>query len=234
MSEAAAAGALLEVFATGAAIERQRRLLAGVPITEVGDRALAALADTVTPQGLVGVARTVDVSLAAALTGAPRLVAVLLDVRDPGNAGTVIRSADAAGADAVVLAVGADGGAVDPYNGKCVRASAGSVFHLPLVLGVALTDVLAAVREAGLTVLAAAGRAELDLDSLLDEGTLSDPTAWVFGTEAHGLADEVVARCDRAVRVPIHGRAESLNLASAATVCLYASARAQRTQPPSR
>jgi TrmH family RNA methyltransferase len=154
------------------------------------------------------------------LAGSPRNVAVLCGVADPGNAGTVIRTADAAGADAVVLTRGS----TDPFSGKCVRASAGSLFHLPVVTGVTAALTVTALREAGLTVLATT----LDGESIEDLGdVLAGPVAWLFGNEAHGLDQEVVASADRAVRVPIRGRAESLNLAAAAAVCLYATARAQ-------
>ena len=158
---------------------------------------------------------------------APRLLAVLAHARDPGNAGTVVRAADAAGAGGVLLT----GDSVDPYNGKCVRASAGSLFHLPVSVGDRVEDDLPALRAAGLQVLAADGHADLDLDEAADTGLLAAPTAWVFGNEAWGLPEQTRALADAVVKVPIHGRAESLNLATAAAVCLYASARAHRTRP---
>jgi TrmH family RNA methyltransferase len=154
----------------------------------------------------------------------PRLVAAAVDVRDPGNAGTILRTADAAGAGAVVFA----GEAVDPYNGKCVRASAGSLFHVDVVRERAPDAVIAALRGAGIQVLAATGHGDDNLDDLLDAGILSGPTAWLFGSEAHGLPADLLTAADRRVRVPIYGGAESLNLAAAAAVCLYASARAMR------
>lgn len=181
-------------------------------------------------QGLVAVADPVDVSLDRALVTVPRLVAVLAQVRDPGNAGTVLRAADAAGADLVVLTQAS----VDVHNPKTVRASAGSLFHVPVVTGVGLAETVATLRRVGLTALAAAGDGRFDLDELLDDSAgpgapnLSAPTAWIFGNEAWGLADADRAVADAVVRVPVHGRAESLNLATAAAVCLYASARAQR------
>ena len=196
----------------------------GVDLVQVDAKVLDALAETVTPQGLVGTAPLRDVPLAQALDGTPRLVVVLHEVNDPGNAGTVIRTADAAGADAVVLTAGS----VDPHNGKCVRATAGSLWHLPVVAGAPVDEVMAALRRTGLQVLATTGGGADDLDDLLDAGDLTGPTAWLLGTEAHGLPEALVAQADRAVRVPLHGAAESLNLASAAAVCLYASARAQR------
>jgi RNA methyltransferase, TrmH family len=155
---------------------------------------------------------------------APALVALLANVRDPGNAGTVLRTADAAGAQAVIFAEAS----VDPYNAKCVRASAGSLFHLPLVAGARLEEAIAAMRDAGLRVIAAEGRAGHSLDDPDVQARLDDPTAWIFGNEAWGLPPELVALADEAIAVPLYGRAESLNLASAAAVCLYASARAQR------
>ncbi|MER7333808.1 MULTISPECIES: RNA methyltransferase [unclassified Micromonospora] len=222
-------GVVTELFGTPAALDRHADLAADaaradVPVSEVTDEALAALAETVAPQGLVAVCRHLDVPLERALAGGPRLVAVLAEIRDPGNAGTVLRTADAAGAGAVVFA----GDAVDPYNGKCVRASAGSLFHVDVVRAPDPLDVVAALRAAGLTVLATTGYGEDDLDDLADAGRLAAPTAWLFGSEAHGLPEELTAVADARVRVPLHGRAESLNLAAAAAVCLYASARAQR------
>jgi TrmH family RNA methyltransferase len=152
------------------------------------------------------------------LAPAARLVVVLVDVSDPGNAGTVIRVADAAGADAVVLA----GDSVDPHNGKCVRSAAGSLFHVPLARSRDTAAVLAACREAGLRTLAAHGHADRSLDEL----ALGHPAAWLFGSEAHGLDAGVLAAADERVRIPIYGRAESLNLATAAAVCVYANAMA--------
>jgi TrmH family RNA methyltransferase len=191
--------------------------------SEISAKDAAALSETVTPQGVVAVCRTVDVPLASAFESAPSLVAALVDANDPGNAGTILRTADAAGAGAVIFA-----GGVDPYNGKAVRASAGSLFHLDVVTGVGVPELLAAARTAGLRALATTGAGSRDLDDIADAGELAAPTLWLFGNEAHGLPTDVVAAADASVRVPIHGRAESLNLAVAAAVCLYASARAQR------
>jgi TrmH family RNA methyltransferase len=218
-------GALLELFVTPDATERHADLVgraeaSGVVVHTVLSDVMDELAQTVTPQGLIGVAAHRDVSLEAVVGLQPLLVAVLANVRDPGNAGTVVRVADAAGADAVIFT----DASVDPYNPKCVRSSAGSVFHLPFVVGVTAADTVAALRSAGLSVIAAAGASSLALDS----ADLSHPAAWVFGNEAWGLPEELVALADVSVRVPIHGRAESLNLATAAAVCLYASASAQR------
>ncbi|WUR62182.1 RNA methyltransferase [Micromonospora chokoriensis] len=222
-------GMVTELFGTPAALDRYPELAAtaaraDVPVSEVTDDALAALTETVAPQGLVAVCQHLDVTLEQALAGAPRLVAVLAEIRDPGNAGTVLRTADAAGAGAVIFA----GDAVDPYNGKCVRASAGSLFHVDVVRAADPGAVVDALRAAGLSIFATTGYGDNDLDDLTDYGRLVGPTAWLFGSEAHGLPEELTAAADATVRVPLYGRAESLNLAAAAAVCLYASARAQR------
>lgn len=214
------AGCVVEVYATAHAAEQHAALLADVDVTLVDDRAMASLSDSVSPAGVVAVCRPVDAPLARVVEAAPRLLAICADVRDPGNAGTVIRTADAAGADGVVLA----GQSVDAYNAKTVRATVGSLFHLPIAVE---PDPVAAVRAAqarGLTVLAADGAGEVDLF----DADLSGPTAWLFGNEAWGLPDELAAVADHRVAIPILGRAESLNLSTAAAVCLYASARAQR------
>ena len=217
------AGVVLELFGTEAALSRHADLAAQAPVVSpVTEEGLAALAETVQPQGLVAMCEQIDVSLTEALAKEPRLVAVAAEIRDPGNAGTMLRTADAAGAGAVIFA----GDAVDPYNGKCVRASAGSLFNVDVVrTSLAVVDEL---RDFGLQVLATTGYGDADLDGLLDDGSLARPTAWLFGSEAHGLPGELLEAADRRVRVPIYGGAESLNLAAAAAVCLYASARAQR------
>jgi TrmH family RNA methyltransferase len=199
---------------------------AGIPVTVVSGEVMDELAQTVTPQGLLAVCGFVDVPLAELTSGSPGLVALLANVRDPGNAGTVLRTADAAGAGAVVFA----DASVDPYNGKCVRASAGSLFHLPVVAGARLEDAVAAMRDIGLRIVAADGRAGMPLDDPAVQARLAEPTAWMFGNEAWGLPPELVALADEPVAVPIYGRAESLNLAAAAAVCLYASAHAQRVR----
>ncbi len=168
-------------------------------------------------QGIVAVASSEAVD--SHLPDAPRLVAILSQVRDPGNAGAAIRVADAAGADAVILA----GDSVDPTNPKVVRATAGSLFHLPVVRAESLADAVNAAREAGLTVLAADVSGDTELGS--PQGPdLTGPTAWVFGNEAWGLTADEIALADHVVRIPIFGQAESLNLGTAAAVCLYASA----------
>lgn len=119
------------------------------------------------------------------------------------------------------------GDSVDAYNPKTVRASAGSLFHLPIALERDVDAAIGAARAAGVQVLAADGGGEVDLHAAGD--LLARPTAWLFGNEAHGLPAELRDRADHRVRIPIHGRAESLNLSTAAALCLYESARAQRS-----
>jgi TrmH family RNA methyltransferase len=219
---------VVALFATPAAAQRHPELIAAarsaeVAVDEISDRAAAALSETVTTQGLVAVCRTLDVGLDAVLAAGPRLIAALVETSDPGNAGTVLRTADAAGADALVLT-----GGVDPYNGKAVRASAGSLFHLDVVQAGEPIALIEQARRAGLRSLATTGSGDADLDELIDSGELARPSLWLFGGEAHGLPADVLAAADVRVRIPIHGAAESLNLAAAAAICLYASARSQR------
>jgi RNA methyltransferase, TrmH family len=221
---------VVEVFGTDEAERRHRDLReicagADVPWRVTDERAVASLSETVSPQGLVAVCRRPDPRLEDVLAGAPALVAVCASIRDPGNAGTVVRCADAAGAAAVVFA----GDFVDPYNGKAVRASAGSVFHLPVVTSGTLGAVASALSTAGMQLLAADGSGHATLDDVQDRGLLTSPTAWMFGNEAWGMPRADLHLADLVVRIPIYGRAESLNLATAAALCLYASARAQRS-----
>lgn len=215
---------VIEVFATESAAQRHHHLLASaqVPVQLVTDRAAKALSDTVTPAGLVAVCALPEPDLHELLSGAPQLVAVAVGVGEPGNAGTLIRIADATGADLVVLT----GNSVDPYNGKCLRSSAGSIFNVPVVVAADTDAVLTALGEAGLQVLATALDGELSLDDA--DPVLTAPTAWLFGPEAQGLPTDTAAAADHRVHIPMSGGAESLNVAAAAAICLYQSARAQR------
>ncbi|MBX8686079.1 RNA methyltransferase [Mycobacterium vulneris] len=213
-------GLVSEVFATAAAIDRFADLLADAPVYEVTERAAKALSDTVTPVGLVAVCRLPETTLDDVLATAPRLIAVPVQISEPGNAGTLIRAADAMGADAVVLA----GNSVDPYNSKCLRASAGSIFSLPVIGEPDEAATVARLQAAGLQVLATT----IDGEVSLDDADLAGPTAWLFGPEAHGLPTELAAAADHRVHIPMPGHSESLNIASAASICLYQSARAHR------
>ncbi|MCU1571261.1 MAG: methyltransferase [Naasia sp.] len=217
-----------ELYATPTAIERYPEVAkaaerAQVDVEYVSEEVLAAMADTVTPQGFVAVCLQFPASARAIFADRPRLVVILEEVRDPGNAGTIIRAADAAGADAVILT----GRSVDLYNPKVVRATTGSLFHLPIAVDADLAAITVRAREAGLQVLAADVSGE-DLLEARRDGSLVGPTAWVFGNEARGLEAESLRLADRALAVPVYGHAESMNLATAASVCLYESAFAQR------
>ena len=213
-------GLVGEVFATEDALHRYGAMLDGAQVHVVTEKASKVLSDTVTPVGLVAVCSIPDGALADVLTSMPRLVLVAVGISEPGNAGTLIRLADAMGADAVVLA----GHGVDPYNGKCLRASAGSIFSLPVLEVTDTAELIAALQGIGVRVLATT----LDGEVSLDDADLSTPTAWLFGPEAHGLSPETAGSADARVSIPMHGAAESLNVAAAAAICLYQSARAQR------
>jgi TrmH family RNA methyltransferase len=211
---------VIEVFVTESAAARFASMLAGVNVHIVTERAAKVLSDTVTPVGLVAVCEVPSVRLDDVLAGEPRLVAVAAEISEPGNAGTLIRIADAMGADAVVLA----GHSVDPYNGKCLRASAGSIFTVPVVSEPDAGTTISALLDAGLRVLATT----VDGETSLDDTDLSGPTAWLFGPESHGLPWQLAAMATERVRIPMAGGAESLNVASAAAICLYQSASAHR------
>ncbi|MBU4465459.1 MAG: RNA methyltransferase [Actinobacteria bacterium] len=220
---------IVELFATPTALERHPDLrgtarAAGLDVEFTTEAVIEAMSDTVTPQGLVAVARQFPAGVRAVFGAHPKLIAICEEVRDPGNLGTIIRAADAVGADAVVLT----GRTVDPYNPKVVRATTGSLFHMPVSIGGDLGDVIVRARGAGLRIIAADVKGA-DLLAARADGILSEPTAWLFGNEARGLTDESLALADLALKLPIYGRAESLNLATAASVCLYESAFAQRS-----
>ena len=189
---------------------------AGIPVEVVSDEVMSKLTSTVTPQGILGIARFLDEAIDA-LDIRTGCVAVLCAGRDPGNAGTVLRSAGASGADAVVFT----GESVDVYNPKTVRASAGSLFHVPVVRDTELRSAVDALRARGMAVYALAADGKKDLYGL----DLSQPSAFLFGNEAWGLPEGATGLADATVRVPMNGRVESLNLAAAATVCLFEAAR---------
>jgi len=217
---ASARGLVRDVFVTESAAQRYSSLLdtAQWPVHLVSERAAKALSDTVTPAGLVAVCDMPATGLGDVLAGSPRLVAVAVEISEPGNAGTIIRIADAMGAAAVILG----GHSVDPYNGKCLRASAGSIFAIPVVVAPDAHAAVGTLRAAGLQVLATT----VDGETSLADAELAAPTAWLFGPESHGLSAEIADGADHRVRIPMSGAAESLNVASAAAICLYQSARA--------
>jgi TrmH family RNA methyltransferase len=219
---AAAKGLVLDVFATEAAAQRHAELIAAqqAPVHLVTELAAKALSDTVTPAGLVAVCQPPTVALADLWAATPTLIAAALDISEPGNAGTLIRIADAMGAAAVIFA----GNSVDPYNGKCLRASAGSIFSIPVLVEPEAGTVLQDLRAAGLQLLAATVDGEVSLDEA--DSLLNRPTAWLFGPESHGLSAEIAAAADHRLHIPMRGGADSLNVAASAAICLYQSARA--------
>ncbi|MBW3561504.1 MAG: RNA methyltransferase [Actinobacteria bacterium] len=212
-------GDIVEVFATPEAAAQLPD--APVPVTTVTDEVLDKLADSVTPQGVVAVARQRRAELED-VVGTGTLV-VLCGVSDPGNAGAIVRTATAAGAAGVVFARGS----VDPWNPKAVRASAGSVARVPLVVDVDPRAVIGACRARGQRCLALDPSADVDVER---SDVLSPPVAMFFGNEAHGLDVEVLRAVDLVARVPVYGPVESLNLAAAVAVAVYAAARVTRGQ----
>jgi RNA methyltransferase, TrmH family len=221
VAEALAAGVVEEVFSTVEAASALH-VPVDVPVRVVAEHVLERLADASTPQGIVAVARTPVVALEQVVGHG--LLVVLHEVADPGNAGTIVRTADAVGAAGVV----ATAGSVDLYAPKAVRAAVGSTYHLPLVVEVGLEEVARACRTAGQPVLG------LDADGdrpVFDLETRPAPSCLVFGNEAHGLPDDAAALLDGTVAIPRWGRAESLNVGAAAAVALFAAARGTRALP---
>jgi RNA methyltransferase, TrmH family len=223
-------GTVIEVIVADDSVGPHQELLnaasdSGARIAVAPTRAVSELSATVTPQGLVALCHMIDVSAVEALAGVPRLVVFCDQVRDPGNLGTVIRCADAFGADAVLISRDS----VDVYNAKAIRATTGSLFHLPLAIDLHLAEAVALARDSGLQVLGADAAAPYKINDLARLGKLAQPTMWVIGNEARGLPPEHATLLDQLVAVPLYGHAESLNLSTAAAVLLYASATAQRS-----
>ena len=249
-------GQVVEVFVTGDALDDFGRELdgltgesgRGVRVALITDRAAHALSESVTTTGLFALCDHQLTDLAGVLsdsgTGetdnapgapgtpdvpdAPDVLAVPVETAEPGNAGALVRVADATGAAGVVFA----GETVDPEGGKAVRSSAGSLFHLPVARHTSVPEVVEALHAHGYVVLATSGDGDVSLDEAgvaADGGTplLGQKVAWLFGNEAHGLGDwQDLA--DVRVQIPMHGRAESFNLVTAAAVCLYETARVAR------
>lgn len=217
---------IVDLYATEEAVERfadifDRVDALNIDVQIVSESVLKVMCDTNTPQGVVAVCRQLDVTLQDLLDTKPQLVALLANIRDPGNAGTVLRAADAAGADAVIFSENS----VDLYNPKVVRSTTGSIFHLPIVIGSPVVETIEMLRANGIQTFAANGGG-VELPTIA-KAVLAKPTAWVMGNEAWGFEVETLEAVDQQVAVPIYGAAESLNLATAASICLYASAFAQ-------
>jgi TrmH family RNA methyltransferase len=215
-----------EIFVTESAATRYAQELdllrnSKTNIEVVSDRVIEKLSETQTPQGIVAVVHQLHIDLADLVEASPKLVVLLERIQDPGNAGTILRAADAAGCDGVVFSAGS----VDVYNGKVVRSTAGSLLHVPVVVGADLASAIKELQKIGMQVLLA----DVDGEPLpqIPTATLSKPTAWIFGNEANGADPALRAIVDKVVSIPIYGSAESLNLATAASICLYSSAFAQ-------
>jgi len=198
----------------------ERAARAGATVHRTRPGALARVVDAVTPRPVAAVARFAVPSPAEAAAAAGPLALVLVGVSDPGNAGTLLRSAEAAGAGAVVFC----DGSVDPYSPKCVRASAGALFRLAVVRDAPSADALAALGGAGYRTIATLARSARPYD----EADLGDRVALVLGSEAHGLPGAVASLVDEAVTIPMAGRAESLNVAMAGTILCFESLRRRR------
>ncbi|MFS0183975.1 TrmH family RNA methyltransferase [Corynebacterium striatum] len=218
---AVSTGAATDVFVTEKAAERFADIVTAagymdVYVHPITDKAARHMSDTASTTGLFALCKPVLWSVGKILNAKPRLVSVPVLTSEPGNAGTLIRTSDAMGADGVIFV----GETVDPLGCKVSRSSAGSLFHVPVARDPNIKDVLGQLRKSGMQILATAADGEVDLA----EADLSQSTAWLFGNEAHGLG-ELLDEADMRVRIPILGRAESLNLATAASICLYESAK---------
>lgn len=218
-----------ELFVTDVASTRHAALVdsvraSGARVTMATEEVLAAMAETRQPQGLIAVCELITVPLDQALASPAVPMIVILDrINDPGNAGTIIRTADACGATAIVMTPDS----VDPHNGKCVRASAGSVFHVPISVDVPVLDAMSAARTCGARVVAAAVDGDMVLGTPSCDDLLAGPVAWLMGNEAQGLGQLERSHADVSVSIPMFGGAESLNLAAATAICLHATALAQ-------
>lgn len=217
-------GIVEEIYLSDAATDVCRDLANDAParVTVVSEEVLASMGETQVPQGILAVCHWVTRSLGEVLTPGTEMAVIIDGAGDPGNVGTIIRTAHAAGADAVVMT----NDSVDPHNGKCVRATAGSLFHLPIATGVEIGDVVEAARQAGLTLAVTAADGDVGLYEIVSRPQRG-PIAWILGSEAHGVSPQMRLVADVSVNIPMFGASESLNVGSAAAICLYADAAAR-------
>lgn len=217
-------GVVNELFLSTSATDSCRDLArtASVPVTLVTDDVLAAMGETQMPQGILAVCHWITRSLDDVLPLETRMAVVVDGAGDPGNVGTIIRTAHAAGADGLVMTHDS----VDPHNGKCVRATAGSIFHLPIATGADAAEISARAREAGLLLAVTSADGDTGLYELVNRAE-RPAIAWVLGSEAHGVSEALREAADLTVCIPMFGAAESLNVGSAAAICLYADAAAR-------
>jgi RNA methyltransferase, TrmH family len=227
LDEALTAGVSVEEVVAEPACPEEllaRAAAAGAVLRSVADGMLARVTDTVTPPSVAAIGRIVEVSASAAASAAGPLALVLVGVGDPGNAGTLLRSAEAAGAGAVLFC----DGSADPYGPKCVRASAGSLFRVAVARSADAGGALRCLASAGLATLAAVVHGAPSYD----EVDLAGPLALVLGSEAHGLPGHVAAQVGQAVTIPMVGRTESLNVGMAGTILCFESLRQRRHRDP--
>lgn len=217
-------GVVQEIFLSANATETSQALVNGtsLPVTVVSDDVLAAMGETQVPQGILAICHWVTRPLDEVLHPGIAMAVVIDGAGDPGNVGTIIRTAHAAGADALVMTQDS----VDPHNGKCVRATAGSLFHLPIATGAEASEIADLARSAGLRLAVTAADGEVGLYELVG-GNDRDPIAWILGSEAHGVSAQMREIADLTVAIPMFGAAESLNVGSAAAICLYSDAAAR-------
>lgn len=214
-----------QVFVSEIAVKRLDTLMKtldrehSIEVFTVTNQVMQHMSDTVTPQGVIAICRQPETDISLLEDQTLQSVVILEQVRDPGNAGTIIRVADAAGFDAVILTTKS----VDPFNPKVVRSTTGSLFHIPIITNIGVNDAIHQMKDRGLKILAADVKGEY-LDPKKHQQQLSAPHAWLFGNEAHGLDDEILDETDLVIKIPIFGEAESLNLATAASICVYQSA----------
>ncbi len=186
-------------------------------VFEVSPRLLNRIADTETPQGVVAVVKYYPPSFDDLRLGGRPLITVADGVQDPGNLGTIIRSSDAAGADCVILLPGT----CDPFMPKTIRATAGSIFNIPIVRADDVAGVLKWLKEKTIRLAVTAS----DGKQTIFEARLDIPVAFALGNEAHGASEQIRKAADMLLRIPIYGRAESLNVATSAAICLYEAVR---------
>jgi TrmH family RNA methyltransferase len=192
---------------------------AGVQVWGLTSSVFASVSDTATPQGVLALAiRSVAPVRSVADLDGP--VLVLVDISDPGNAGTLVRAAEAAGCAGVVFA----GASTDPFGPKAVRAAAGSIVRLPVSEGAEVSTVLDELRSAGRTLVATV----VDGGAAPETTDLSVPVAILIGSEAHGLSSEVIAACSATITIPMQSAVESINAAVAGAVVLFEVARQRR------
>ena len=204
---------ILEVYVTEAFEERYRENLIGYPYEVIEDRIMRSLSDTKTPQGILAMVRRQETSLSDLLNkDKPQAFLLLENLQDPGNLGTMLRTAEAAGMTGVIV----DRRSVDPYNTKVIRSSMGAILRLPLLECDDLGPVCQQMKDAGIRIFAG----HLDGESLY-RSDFCVSCAFLIGNEGQGLSPEIMAQADQGIRIPMKGKVESLNAAMAATVLMY-------------